>query len=382
MVAPLRMRAVPGPRVAAAAVAALAAMAVLACTTRPAVAATSAPTTATLSLVATSPVLSEVDGHWTTTVLVQDTGLCATAVDFRLVLTTPADPPSVPGTAAVTPRPPAGCVLTAGAVSTVTVTFDKALPVVPSSAVLALQAATPTSVVAGPTTILLTVRRAIGLGRLVLLPLVVALGAAVLYLAVIGALLRHLRGQGDPWRASATSTWSFKDSPVTNITAIGAVFGAVITATGAVVSAFPGVPLYRFSMLNAVYAGLAALGPVVAALGSRQARGAGQGDGTSSSVLLGTRSLLAAGALTLMGLAGELTSLATLEWWSSAVLWARVLLMVGTGLAGLLMLVYAVPAVVSLFSPPAAAKPRAAGPALRFASEFAFSAPQERSGAI
>lgn len=376
--------------------------------------AATAPTTATLAFPATSPVLAEVHGRWTTTVLVQDTGLCAPAVTYRLVLTTPGDTEREPGTASVSPRPGPGCALQADTVSTVTVRFPGVGPVVPSSAVLVVEPGTGATAVAGPSTIVLLVRRSIGLGAEILRPIVVGVAAALLFALVVLWL-----AAADPSEAAtdagapranakvpmASATWSFKDSWATNITAAGAVLGAVVTATGSVTSAFPGVPLYRFALLNVVYAGMAAVAPVIVGLGNTR-----PGGSQPTQICLGQKSLLAGSGVTLLALAGELTSFATLVWWSSAVTWARWVLIVVIALAGLVVLGYAVLATVSLYQVPASdvtlppahaalaqrrveraqrrAKVAAVAPAgvvarvRQKAAAFAFSAPHERAAAV
>ena len=98
----------------------------------------------------------------------------------------------------------------------------------------------------------------------------------------------------------------------------------------------------------------------------------------------------------MLAVAGEITSLAMLEWWSSAVHWARIVLVVATALIAVLVIIYAVLATVSLIGkgPSGSAKPKeepsgsaksgrgkAAKKALQeLAQDFAFSA--ERSAAI
>ncbi len=149
---------------------------------------------------------------------------------------------------------------------------------------------------------------------------------------------------------------------------------------GAVTSAFPGVPLYRFAILNAVYAAIAAVAPIVAGLGSKP-------DSVNpDKIKFGRRSLLGAGGLTLLALGGELTSLATLEWWSSAVPWARIVLMTATGLVGALVLIYAVMTTVALFpSQKLPEKVKGLHPWLSLqnrANDFAFSRHPDRSATI
>jgi hypothetical protein len=65
------------------------------------------------------------------------------------------------------------------------------------------------------------------------------------------------------------SAWNFKDSFATNVTAIGGLLAAALTAAGSSSSLLPGVETNRFSLLNAAWAGLAAIAPIVIGLGTR-----------------------------------------------------------------------------------------------------------------
>jgi hypothetical protein len=241
--------------------------------------------------------------------------------------------------------------------------FVKRFSVVPVGAELVVES-TDESTVITPNTFVLVARRAIGIFWEVTLPFVAGLGLAVVFIVWCGiALFCRFRRDittGDDKRATAASTWSFKDSWATNVTALGAAFGSVISATGTVTSVFPGVPLYRFSILSALCAGTATIAPLVAGLSSKETTG-------GTEISLARWSLLCAGGLTLLALGGELTSLAMLAWYSSAVTWARGTLIGATGLIGVLAFRYAMLATLSLF--PDKVKER-----------FAFSA--ERSAAI
>ncbi|MFJ5547453.1 hypothetical protein [Streptomyces sp. NPDC093225] len=59
------------------------------------------------------------------------------------------------------------------------------------------------------------------------------------------------------------SPWSVKDSWLTNITALGAVLGTVLTTTGFLDDWLPGVSLGRFLGMNLLYAGLILFAPIV-----------------------------------------------------------------------------------------------------------------------
>jgi hypothetical protein len=76
------------------------------------------------------------------------------------------------------------------------------------------------------------------------------------------------------WRRVETATaWSFKDSWATNLTAIGAVFGTVLSATGVLDELLPGFELTSFTAMNLVFGAIVVLAPLVyAALGRRETK--------------------------------------------------------------------------------------------------------------
>ncbi len=359
--------------------------------------------TPTLSVATTSPVLEQVGSTWTTSVTVGYSGPALTSdLKFVMVVTSPTLPAS---TTWPTDSQPA---LAPGTAAPVTLTFKPTFAVIPASAELVIET-TPPSPQASPVTITLLVQRQIGFWHEVGLPLVAGLVLVLLFLSLT---LRHTRkASGTP---HANSTWSFKDSWATNIIAAGAVLCAVITETGAVASAFPGVPLYRFSMLFAAFGGITAIAPLVVGLASTRtgpavaAGGAHQGEGKATeahddapeaqqgahqhdaghdgahqldaapqTIGFATWSLLTGQSLTMLAVAGELTSLALLVWWSSAPETARWLLIAAIVLSGLVVLVYAVKATVSLYPKPAdatAVQERVFG--------FSFGPTEERAAAL
>ncbi len=124
-----------------------------------------------------------------------------------------------------------------------------------------------------PDKITLTLRRDTDLALDFFIPLAVGL----VFCVAVGGLslyrIRRIRIDGIPaiqWTAlhpiKAGSSWNFKDSIATNVTAAGGVLLAVISAAGATSTLFPGVDLTRFGLLNAVWGGVALIAPLVLGL--------------------------------------------------------------------------------------------------------------------
>jgi hypothetical protein len=259
--------------------------------------------------------------------------MCVPNATYELLVSTTDVSGPIIGTSAVTPTPPSGCALTAGIVNKVSLQFANGFTKMPSAVTLEIYENTgdPSQPAASPQTIQLSVQRALGLIHEVLFPLVFGLLCAAAFL--VGCSPKFRNNQ-----LEAGSSWSFKDSWATNITFVGALFGAIISATGSIASAFPGVPLYRFAILNAAYASIVGVAPAIAAIRS----GPPKMVGGQPLIALNPVSVYGAGALTFVSLGGVLVSLAELEWWSSAVLWARVVLIVLTLGVIVPILVYAV----------------------------------------
>ena len=72
----------------------------------------------------------------------------------------------------------------------------------------------------------------------------------------------------DFWRRPlyAASAWTWGDSWVTNITAVGTLIGTVLTASSGVAALLPGVDQGRFSLLLAMAGGVSVIAPLVFAL--------------------------------------------------------------------------------------------------------------------
>jgi hypothetical protein len=113
---------------------------------------------------------------------------------------------------------------------------------------------------------------------------------------------------------TVSSSWSFKDSWATNITAIGAILGTVLTATGAVSALLPGVPADQFALLNVAWGVVVLVAPMLIAFhGVPKA-----GEEATPGVKVSKPTLFVASFVTLAGVGGEITTLAVLTHLSSA----------------------------------------------------------------
>jgi hypothetical protein len=125
----------------------------------------------------------------------------------------------------------------------------------------AAKGSSPSSTVAQPEAIVLTLRRDTTIRHDLWMPLIYGL-----VFAVIGVLAIWMLGRdGTRWRAqiTAASSWNFKDSLATNATAVGGLLAAVIAAAGATSTEFPGIDTSHFGLLNALWAGVATLAPLL-----------------------------------------------------------------------------------------------------------------------
>ncbi len=293
-----------------------------------------------ITLAPATPVLEQDGSSWAATVTVGYSGPALTQkLTFELVVTSPVLPSSTcwPVTSAPAPAP--------GSAEPLTVSFPSTFGVVPSAAELVVETSPP-SPAAAPVIVGLVIVRSIGSGQEVGWP--IGTGLIGVFLFLVCLIWLFALGESKP---TAKSTWSFKDSWATNITAAGAFVGTVISGTGAVTSVFPGVPLYRFSILFAVCGGVVLFAPLVAGLGTQQ-RQDPHGDGTT--IGYSQFWLLFAQGLTLMAVAGELTSMALLVSWSSASSAVQDGLIAALVLAGIAVLAYAVTATGSLYDSPSA----------------------------
>jgi hypothetical protein len=110
-----------------------------------------------------------------------------------------------------------------------------------------------------PDKIVLTLGRATGLLPDLVTPLLV--GALFAGLVTLTLARRYPRGS-----IKAASSWNFKDSLATNLTAIGAALGTVAAIAGPTSALFPGIQMSSFALLSAFWGGLALSAPIVLGL--------------------------------------------------------------------------------------------------------------------
>jgi len=228
-------------------------------------------------------------GIWTTDLYLDTAALCGDT--FDLVTGAPAaGTPATTVTYDGSTTAPCGASQN-GAVTMVEATFP-ALPngAVPLNATLVVTPSTADLTAgADPVEVALTVRRDVSIAQYLWIPLGCGVGLALLLI-----LLTMLIGVPKPdgttahahptgfWRMPlyAASAWTFGDSWVTNITAVGTLIGTVLTASSSVASLLPGVDAPRFSLLLVLAGGFAVLAPVIFGLlnyrfGRQNPQGAG-----------------------------------------------------------------------------------------------------------
>lgn len=217
-------------------------------------------------------------GTWTTTAYLNTAALCGEPVTFALQLT---PSPGKPVPAAATSNLTANCGAGEAASPVTPVTLSFSLAEVPQSAMLVV---TPSPVAAPSETqldVTLTARRHVSVVEYLVKPV---FSGVVLAAALIGATMlfgvprsrrparskrrnAHLDKE-DFWRRPlyAASAWTWGDSWVTNITAVGTLIGTVLTASSGVAALLPGVDQGRFSLLLAMAGGVSIIAPLVFAL--------------------------------------------------------------------------------------------------------------------
>jgi hypothetical protein len=157
-------------------------------------------------------------------------------------------------------------------------------------------------------TIVLTLLRKVDVWVGGLLPLLLGLGLALITLAATILTLCL----GNHWNSDvkASSSWTFRDSWATNIAAIGAVLGTILTATGSASTLFPDVQIDRYAVLSAAWGGLVVLAPIIIGL-------YGNSDSTSSGVQVPTPLMFIAAFITLTAVVSELATIGILASLSS-----------------------------------------------------------------
>ena len=220
-------------------------------------------------------------GTWTTTAYLNTAALCAEPVTFALQLT-PSPGKPVPATPASSVT--ANCGAGEAASPITAVTLSASLPEVPQSATLVVTPSPLAAASEAQLDVTLAVHRHVSVYQYLVIP--VCSGAALAVLLIIATVAfgvprsrrparpprsarrnAHLDKE-DFWRRPlyAASAWTWGDSWVTNITAVGTLIGTVLTASSGVAALLPGVDQGRFSLLLAMAGGVSIIAPLVFAL--------------------------------------------------------------------------------------------------------------------
>jgi hypothetical protein len=220
-------------------------------------------------------------GTWTTTAYLNTAALCAEPVTFALQLT-PSPGKPVPATPAGSVTANCGPGETASPITAVT--LSASLAEVPLSATLVV---TPSPVAAASEAqldVTLAVHRHVSVFQYLVIPVCsgVVLAALLIVATVAFGVPRSRRPARPPrsgrrnahldkedfWRRPlyAASAWTWGDSWVTNITAVGTLIGTVLTASSGVAALLPGVDQGRFSLLLAMAGGVSVIAPLIFAL--------------------------------------------------------------------------------------------------------------------
>jgi hypothetical protein len=211
-------------------------------------------------------------GIWTTDLYLDTAALCGDTFDLVTgapATSTPAATVTYDGSSAA----PCGA-SSGGGVTKVEATFPAlSHGAVPGNATLVV---TPSAAALGaggdPVDVALTVRRDVSTMQYLWIPVGCGVGLA-LVLILLTMLIGVPRPDGTTahthrskfWRMPlyASSAWTFGDSWVTNITAVGTLIGTLLTASSGVASLLPGVDLPRFALLLAMAGGFAVIAPVI-----------------------------------------------------------------------------------------------------------------------
>ena len=246
----------------------------------PAFAATPAPLSGTADALTQS---ASDPGTWTTTAYLNTAALCAEPVTFALQLTpSPSPGKPVPATPASSVTANCGPGETASPITAVT--LSASLPEVPLSATLVVTPSPLAAASEAQLDVTLAVHRHVSVFQYLVIPVCSgAVLAALLIIATVAFGVPRSRRPARPprsgrrnahldkedfWRRPlyAASAWTWGDSWVTNITAVGTLIGTVLTASSGVAALLPGVDQGRFSLLLVMAGGVSVIAPLIFAL--------------------------------------------------------------------------------------------------------------------
>jgi hypothetical protein len=178
-------------------------------------------------------------------------------------------------------------------------------------------------------------------------PVFAGLGLACLFLALTISQV----GCDSRSYVTAGSSWNFKDSWATNLTAVGATAGTFLTAAGSTSTLLRGIQTSSFALLFALWGSVIVLAPLILAYANSSAGASTAVAGsevTTKFVRVKLLVLLGAGGLTLFAVGAELATAGVVVHEADASTAARVGAYSFVGVVGLLLLGYAVSNTVAL----------------------------------
>lgn len=185
------------------------------------------------------------------------------------------------------------------------------------------------------------------------LPLILALILSLVTVLVAMVMIAmRTTGKWTDIEVKAGSSWSFKDSWLTNVSAVGAVLAAVLAASGFLDEVAPGLSTMKFLGLGLLFGGMVLIGPLVyGALSRWKIKPASDSEPSKVESVGTVGGLTAASAVTLWGVYGQLCTLLALDVGSPGDLWTRAVLALLLFLAIGIVFVYGVRSLVHLAAP-------------------------------
>lgn len=194
------------------------------------------------------------------------------------------------------------------------------------------------------------------------IPVFVGLGFAVVFLVVRGLFWwleikrRHTRmSKSKAWERYGKrpvyppSAWTFGGSWVTVISVLGAALATVLGTSGLIADAFPGIDVQRFVVLNLLLGGVVLTGPLIYTANSR----------VDVATINGRAyGLWLAASVTLIGVAGQLSTLGELAWLSNGAILQKFGIVVVIAFAGVVLFWYSFQSVDQLVRLPRPATPQ------------------------
>ena len=141
------------------------------------------------------------------------------------------------------------------------------------------------------------------------LPILISGGLALFFALGMVVTRRHVL----PKTVQTGSSWSFKDSWLTNVSLLGAILGTVLATTGFLPATVPGISTAGFTGLSVLFGGFVIAAPLVYSAASKWKWQEATNSSPSTLVSPGrVWGVIAAAGLTLWGVFGELAALIVL----------------------------------------------------------------------